>query len=116
MFNEYIYRKVKYSFAFDYFSPQRNERRGWMGDAALTVNEALYNFDLVKFYLNFLTLIGDVQLDDGQIPDFVPGNSYNPDPNWGTALPTITWQLYLHTKDSTILETYYNSVRAYVEY
>ncbi|CAF5075350.1 unnamed protein product, partial [Rotaria socialis] len=27
--------------------PQRDERKGWMGDAALTVNEALYNFDLI---------------------------------------------------------------------
>jgi alpha-L-rhamnosidase len=87
-----------------------------MGDAALTVNEALYNFDLVKFYLNFLNLIGDVQRPNGEIPDYVPGEGYNPDPNWGTALPTITWQLYKHTGDSSILETYYNSVRAYVEY
>jgi alpha-L-rhamnosidase len=87
-----------------------------MGDAALTVNEALYNFDLVKFYLNFLNLIGDVQLPNGEVPDYVPGSGYNPDPNWGTALPTIAWQLYRHTNDSTILDTYYNSVRAYVEY
>lgn len=46
---------------------QRNERRGWMGDAALTVNEALYNFDLIKFYFNFLNLIRDAQLIDGQV-------------------------------------------------
>ena len=98
------------------FSPQRNERRGWMGDAALTVNEALYNFDFVKFYSNFLDLIGDAQKDDGQVPDFVPGDSYNPDPNWGTALPTIAWELYRHTLDTTLLDQYYNSVRAYVEY
>ena len=98
------------------FSPQRNERRGWMGDAALTVNEALYNFDLVKFYLNFLNLICDVQLPDGEVPDFVPGNDYNPDPNWGTALPTIAWQVYRHTNDSSLLEPYYDNVRAYVEY
>ncbi len=96
--------------------PQRNERRGWLGDASLSVDEALYNFDLIKFYLNFLNLICDVQLPDGEVPDFIPGNSYNPDPNWGTALPTIAWQLYQHTKDSEILTTYYNSVRAYVEY
>lgn len=87
-----------------------------MGDAALTVNEALYNFDFVKFYLNFLNLICDVQLSDGQVPDFVPGSSYNPDPNWGTALPTIAWQVYRHTNDSSLLEPYYNNVRAYVEY
>ncbi len=102
--------------ALFHFSPQRDERQAWMGDAALSVNEALYNFDLVKFYLNFLNLISDVQLPDGEVPDFIPGHSYNPDPNWGTAFPTITWQLYRHTNDSTILETYYNNVRAYVEY
>jgi len=87
-----------------------------MGDAALTVDEALYNFDLIKFYLNFLNLIVDVQLDDGEIPDFVPGRSYPADPNWGTAFPTITYQLYRHYGDVHILEDYYDRVRAYVEY
>ncbi|CAF1241697.1 unnamed protein product [Rotaria sp. Silwood1] len=96
--------------------PQRNERRGWMGDAALSVDEALYNFDLIKFYQNFLNLIIDVQRDDGEVPDFVPGDSYPPDPNWGTALPTITWQVYRHYNDVHILEAYYDHVVAYVEY
>ncbi|CAF0776679.1 unnamed protein product [Adineta ricciae] len=96
--------------------PQRDERRGWMGDAALSVNEALYNFDLIKFYVNFLNLICDVQQSNGAIPDVVPnGGGYPADPNWGTALPTITWQLYRHYNDSQILSTYYDHVRAYVE-
>ena len=97
-------------------SPQRDERRGWMGDAALTVNEALYNFDLIKFYLNFLNLIVDVQQTDGAIPDVVPnGGGYPADPNWGTAFPTITWQLYRHYGDKQILADYYDHVRAYIE-
>jgi hypothetical protein len=50
-----------------------------MGDAAVSVDEALYNFDLVKFYLNFLNLIIDIQLPDGEVPEYVPGKSYNPD-------------------------------------
>ena len=88
-----------------------------MGDAGLTVNEALYNFDLLKFYLNFLNLIGDVQLPDGSIPDTVPVTfgGYPSDPNWGTALPTITWQLYRHYNDPQILLDHYPKVRAYVE-
>jgi alpha-L-rhamnosidase len=98
-----------------YHSPQRNERRGWMGDAALSVDEALYNFDLIKFYQNFLNLIGDMQLDNGEIPDIVPGGLYPADPNWGTALPSITWQLYRHYRDPKILEPYYDRIRAYVE-
>jgi alpha-L-rhamnosidase len=88
-----------------------------MGDAALTVNEALYNFDLIKFYLNFLNLIADIQLPDGSISDTVPVTfgGYPSDPNWGTALPTITWQLYRHYNDVEILRDHYSSVRAYVE-
>jgi alpha-L-rhamnosidase len=103
------------SFSF-FVSPQRDERRGWMGDAALSVNEALYNFDLIKFYLNFLNLISDQQLSNGAIPDVVPnGGGYPADPNWGTALPTITWQLYRHYGDNQVLADYYDHVRGYVE-
>jgi alpha-L-rhamnosidase len=88
-----------------------------MGDAALSVNEALYNFDFLKFYLNFLNLIADIQLSDGSIADTVPVTfgGYPSDPNWGTALPTIAWQLYRHYNDSQILVNHYPSVRAYVE-
>ncbi|CAF1358597.1 unnamed protein product [Rotaria sordida] len=97
-------------------NPQRDERLGWMGDAALSVDEALYNFDFIKMFLNFLNLIVDLQLSNGAVPNYVPGYYFPPDPNWGTALPTITWQLYRHYGDVRILETYYDHVRAYVEY
>ena len=88
-----------------------------MGDAALSVNEALYNFDLIKFYQNFLTLIEDIQLSSGFVPDTVPLSFgiYPADPNWGTALPTITWQLYRHYQDSQILRDHYRSIRSYVQ-
>jgi alpha-L-rhamnosidase len=86
-----------------------------MGDAALSANEALYNFDLVKFYINFLNLISDVQRSNGQVPDYVPGAHYPSDPNWGSALPTIVWQVYRHTNDSKVLDTYYHNVRAYIQ-
>ena len=51
---------------------QRDERKGWMGDAGLTVDEGLFNFDTAPFYINFLNLIRDVQLDNGQVPNTVP--------------------------------------------
>lgn len=99
------------------FSPQRDERKGWLGDAALTIDEALYNFDLIQFYLNFLRSITDIQQQDGSIPDTVPftSGSYPADPNWGTALPTIVWQLYRHYRDVELLRDYYAPVRAYIE-
>lgn len=98
-------------------SPQRDERKGWLGDAALTVDEALYNYDLIQFYQNFLQSIIDIQQSDGSIPDTVPltSGSYPADPNWGTALVTITWQIYRHYQDLDLLRKYYPFVRAYIE-
>jgi alpha-L-rhamnosidase len=52
--------------------PQRHERRGWMGDAGLSIDETLFNFDYVNFYLNFLTMISDNQSLDGAVSDTVP--------------------------------------------
>ena len=100
-----------------YFSPQRQERKGWLGDAALTVDESLYNFDLIKFYINFLHSIVDSQGNDGSLPDTVPfsDGDYPADPNWGTALPTIAWQLYRHYDDVDILALFYDNIRSYVE-
>ncbi|CAF4994020.1 unnamed protein product [Rotaria sp. Silwood1] len=97
--------------------PQRQERKGWLGDAALTVNEALYNFDLIKLYINFLHSIVDNQGPDGAVPDTVPfsDGDYPADPNWGTALPTIAWHLYCHYKDIQILSVFYPNILAYVE-
>jgi alpha-L-rhamnosidase len=97
--------------------PQRNERRGWMGDAALSIDEALYNFDYVNFYLNFLTMITDNQAPDGAVSDTVPfavGTS-PADPNWGTAYPTITWFLYEHIGDVNIIKNYYQGIQAWID-
>ncbi|CAF1169328.1 unnamed protein product [Didymodactylos carnosus] len=97
--------------------PQRNERRGWMGDAALSIDEVLYNFDYVNFYLNFLTMIADNQTPDGAVSDTVPftvGTS-PADPNWGTAYATITWYMYEHTGDRTIIEKYYVGIQAWID-
>ena len=68
--------------------PQRNERRGWMGDAGLSVDEALFNFDLVPFYLGFLQQINDTQLPDGTLSDTVPYTvgGRPADPNWSVLI------------------------------
>jgi alpha-L-rhamnosidase len=62
-------------------------------------------------------MIVDSQAPDGALPGLTPpGDGYPADPNWGTALPTITWQLYRHYGDVKILEAYYYPIRAYIEY
>jgi alpha-L-rhamnosidase len=67
---------------------QRDERRGWTGDAALSSAEALLNYDMGAFYHNFLRLIVDAMGANHTIPNYVPTDG-NPasgqptDPAWG---------------------------------
>ncbi len=98
--------------------PQRDERMGWMGDAQLTVEEALYNFDMILAYEKFLDDIAECQKDDGSISDVVPPYwpFYPADPAWGTAYIVILWYLYQFYADTRPLEKHYESVKRYVEY
>ena len=52
--------------------PQRDERRGWMGDAALAAELAVYNFGMGAIYSRWLLQIADAAHDDGSVPNFVP--------------------------------------------
>jgi alpha-L-rhamnosidase len=97
---------------------QRNERQGWMGDAQVTAEEAMLNFDMPAFYSNFIRDIRDVQDPDGTITDTVPHRygSRPGDPAWGTAYPLICWYMWEQYGDRRILEEQYEGLRKYVEF
>jgi alpha-L-rhamnosidase len=96
--------------------PQRDERHGWMGDAQLTVEEATFNFDTLRFYTKFLRDIYLCQKDSGAISDVVPPYwpFYPADPAWGTAYITIAWNTYWYYQDTRILSVHYESMKKYV--
>lgn len=96
---------------------QRNERQGWMGDAQVTAEEAMLNFDMAAFYTNFLRDIHDAQRPDGAVPDTVPHvyGSYPADPAWGTAYPLIAWYMWEQYGDQRILEEHYDGIKKWVE-
>jgi alpha-L-rhamnosidase len=97
---------------------QRDERMGWLGDAHVTAEEAMHNFDLAAFYTNFLRDIRDVQDETGTITDTVPHvwGSRPADPAWGTAYPLLCWYMYQHYGDRRILEEHYEALKKYVEF
>ncbi|UJR08756.1 hypothetical protein I4U23_013013 [Adineta vaga] len=97
---------------------QRQERRGWLGDAALSVDVALFNFDLYGLYVNTLQNIADVQHEDGSIPDTAPYavGGYVADPSWAHAYPEITWRLYQHYNDTAIVKQHYIGIQRWVDY
>ena len=100
-------------------SPQREERQGWMGDAVLSAEEAIFNFDMAAFYSNFVRSIQLAQKPDGSIPDVVPPywrKLYPADPAWGTAYISLVWYLYWYYGDRQILETHYESLKKYIDF
>ncbi|MBA7501245.1 MAG: Bacterial alpha-L-rhamnosidase [Clostridia bacterium] len=98
--------------------PQRDERMGWMGDAQLVAEEAIYNFGMAGFYIKWLEDIGDSQAQDGSVPDVVPAywSIYPADPTWGTACVVIPWYLYQYYGDRRILEKYYSGIKKWVDF
>ena len=51
--------------------PQR-ERRGWLGDAQLSCETNMHNFDMGAAYTSFVQQIGDSQDPRGTVQDCVP--------------------------------------------
>ncbi len=97
---------------------QRDERMGWMADAHLYAETAMWNFDTAAFYTNFLRDIRDIQGPDGTVTDTVP-HKYGrrpADPAWGAAYPLIAWYMYLYHGDRRILEEHYEGIKAWTEF
>jgi alpha-L-rhamnosidase len=98
--------------------PQRDERQGWMGDAQLTTEEAVYNFDMARFYTKYLRDIKLSQKESGSISDVVPPywKIYPADPAWAAAYMVLTWFTYWYYDDIRILEEHYDSLKKYVNF
>jgi len=101
--------------------PQRDERMGWMGDAHLSAQEAMHNFDMAAFYTNWLNLIQDEQNDDGSVPDIVPDHKWLPGtkvgtPAWQVAYPLIVWDMHEYYGDDRVIEQHYNSLKKWMGY
>ncbi len=97
---------------------QRNERQGWMGDAQVSAEEAMMNFDMAAFYTNFIRDIHDAQHADGSLPDTVPHKygMYPADPAWGTTYPLLCWYMWQQYGDRRILEENYDGLTKYLEF
>jgi alpha-L-rhamnosidase len=97
---------------------QRDERMGWLGDAHLTAEPAMMNFDMGAFYTKFIRDIQDVQDKDGALTDTVPHiwGQRPADPAWGTAYPLLCWYMYRYYGDESLLKSQYDGVKDYVEF
>ena len=95
---------------------QRDERCGWMGDAALSAQSMQLNIDMQAFHTNFLLLMECEEIN-GTIPDVVPFYRYGGrpgDPSWSAAFPEIFYRIATIEKNMETTKRFYPSVLEYI--
>jgi alpha-L-rhamnosidase len=96
--------------------PQRDERLGWMGDAQVTAEEAMFNFDMALFYENWLEGIRENQdMKTGDIPIISP-RPYVHDEGieWSSTYLIMLRLYYTFYGDRRILYHHYESMKRYM--
>jgi alpha-L-rhamnosidase len=100
--------------------PQRDEREGWMGDAQVFAQTAIYNLDMAGFYTKWMRDVRDDQLPDGRLPDISPNDGkwegfYNA-PGWADAGVIIPWRVYQNYNDTTLLAQQYDCMKRFINF
>lgn len=96
------------------------EKNGWMADAHLACETALWNYDAVTVYEKWLDDMADEQQDDGRLPGIVPtggwGYNWGNGPAWDSAMLIIPDYLHLYHGDSRMRKRLYEHHCRYVDY
>jgi alpha-L-rhamnosidase len=96
------------------------EKNGWMADAHLACETALWNYDAVTAYEKWLNDMADEQQADGKLPGIVPtggwGYAWGNGPAWDSAFLIIPDYLHLYYGDSRMRKRLYDQHRRYVDY
>jgi alpha-L-rhamnosidase len=96
--------------------PQRAERMGWLNDLTARTEQAVYNFDLSRFYAKFSRDIADAQLPTGEVPDTVPLRwGFYPACPVSLAMVLIPRLVSQHWGNRRLLEECYQPMRNWVD-
>jgi alpha-L-rhamnosidase len=96
------------------------EKNGWMGDAHLAAEQAMYNWANGGGYTKWMLDIKDEQRPSGEVPGIVPtggwGYAWGNGPAWDSAYLIIPWEMYRYYGDTRILETHFDRFKRYIDY
>ncbi len=96
------------------------EKNGWTGDASISSEQTLINFDPMAAYYKWLYDFRDAQKPNGCVPCVVPstgwGYGWGNGPDWSSALTLIPWYTYLYCGDETILEENYDIIKKHCDF
>jgi alpha-L-rhamnosidase len=96
------------------------EQNGWTGDALISAQQALMNYDMKPAYKKWLNDFKDVQRPSGQLPGIIPtsnwGYNWGSGPAWDSALIQIPWQTYQITGDASMIAQMWDNMKLYMKY
>jgi alpha-L-rhamnosidase len=97
---------------------QRDERMGWVGDAQLSAEAAVFNFDMAGFYTKFAADIRESQLETGSVAGVSPAywSCYPADPTYATACVEFPWLVSHYYDDPQIIEENLAAMTKWVDF
>jgi alpha-L-rhamnosidase len=119
-----IYEATRWSYRSNFQSfptdcPHR-EKNGWMADAHLGAEQAMFTYDNAAGYTKWIRDLSDEMRSDGALPGIVPtpgwGYDWGNGPSWDSAFFVIPYYLYLYDGDTQILTANYEKMKRYVDY
>lgn len=97
--------------------PQRDERMGWMNDLTVRIEQALYNFDLSRFYPKFLDDVSDTQDEAGTITCVAPYRfGARPADPVSASYLLLAWKCYEYYGNFNVVRDHYDGMKAWVDY
>jgi len=111
--------------------PQRDERLGWMGDAAVFWRTGSYNFDIAAFSQKFVQDIVDAQTRQGAFTNVSPntlpssldetadvpeGSDQVGAPGWGDAGIIVPWTTWMQYGDRAVVENNWDAMQRWMEF
>jgi len=99
--------------------PQRDERLGWTGDAAIFSKTASYNMDTYQFNKKFAYDVAVEQsLNNGEVPLYVPAVDGDDGGKavWSDVSTIIPWVTYSRSGDASILRQNFGAMMSWVDW
>jgi len=97
--------------------PQRDERMGWLNDMTVRIEQAIYNFDMSRFYPKYLADVFDTQDEKGRITDTAPykvgGRPADP---VSASYLLLALKSYEYYGNRELVKEYYPGLKAWVDY
>ena len=96
------------------------EKHGWTGDAAISAEAMLLNFDPERNYREWLHSVYKVQREDGSLPGIVPTGGWGFDwgngPTFDRVVAYLPYYTYLYRGETAIITQAAPSILAYLRY